>query len=79
MVYSRLIILPTVARVRITASLTFVQKNICGQLKLLAVVQKMLTLFEAQNAPMRSETTLTDTKLCLKIARKIGSLYALNE
>ena len=78
MVFSRLNILSRVARNRMTASLTFGQKNICGQLKLLASCSKVfeVTWYTKCNKKVRI-TPLTKKMLRLQIAGTVDSVYTL--
>ena len=75
MVFSRQNILSRIARIRITASLTFDQKNIFVELKLLASCSEV----DADQKCHKEVTiiVLTEKKLRSQITGMIGSLYAL--
>ena len=80
MIFRRLNILCQVPRIKITASLTFDQKNICSQLKLLASYSEVfdVTWWRKCHKMIRI-TDLTEKKLRLQIAGTVGNLYRLQE
>ena len=78
MIFRRLNILCQVPRIKITASLTFDQKNICSQLKLLASYSEVfdVTWWRKCHKMIRI-TDLTEKKLRLQIAGTVGNVYVL--
>ena len=79
MVFSKLNILCRVARMRkITSYLMFGQKNICGQLNLLASCSEVVDVVWWTKCDKEVRiTALTKKKLRLQIAGMVGSVYAL--
>ena len=78
MVFSMLHILSRVTRMRLTASMTFGQKNICGQLEIFA---SFLEFFDVARCTKWHNgvkiSTLTEKKLRSQIAGIDGSVYVL--
>ena len=75
MVFSRLNILSRVARMRITASLTFGHKNTCGQLQLFASYSEVFDVAWCTKCHNEVKiTALTEKKLCLQITWIIGNV-----
>ena len=76
MVFCRLNILPRVARMRITASLSLGQKIISGQLKHLASYSKVFDVAFGCRKEVRI-TALTEKQLHSQIAGIVSNVYAV--